>query len=318
MKLTDRKKILLVAALSIVFILLFIVIGLSSSNYKYLLSRRIPKVLAILITGIAIAISSTVFQTITNNRILTPSVLGLDSLYILIQTLAIFVLGSTSKLIVNKNLNFLFTVSFMILFSRILFKILFSKGEGNLMGLLLIGMIMGTLFQSLSSFMHMVIDPNEFLHVQDKMFASFNNINTNILTISIIIITTIIVYLFKRDKELDVLALGRDHAINLGVDYDSFMHKSLLLVSILVSISTALVGPITFLGLLVVNLSREMLKTFEHRYLLITSSLVSILALVGGQFLIERLLNFSTPISVIINFLGGIYFISLLLKEGEA
>jgi len=315
---SDKKKIILATILSGFFILLFLVIGLNSSNYKYLLSKRLPKVLAIIITGVSIAISSTIFQTITNNRILTPSVLGLDSLYILIQTLVIFVFGSTSKLIVNRNINFLFTVLIMILFSKILFKTLFNKEKNNILNLLLIGLILRTLFQSLSSFMQMIIDPNEFLHVQDKMFASFNNINTNILLLSTVIITLIVIYIFQYVKELDILLLGRDHAINLGIDYEHFVHKSLLIVSILVSISTALVGPITFLGLLVVNLSRELLNTFEHKYLIITSSLVSILALIGGQLLVERVFNFSTPISVIINFVGGVYFINLLLKESES
>ena len=315
---SDKKKIILATILSGFFILLFLVIGLNSSNYKYLLSKRLPKVLAIIITGVSIAISSTIFQTITNNRILTPSVLGLDSLYILIQTLVIFVFGSTSKLIVNRNINFLFTVLIMILFSKILFKTLFNKEKNNILNLLLIGLILRTLFQSLSSFMQMIIDPNELLHVQDKMFASFNNINTNILLLSTVIITLIVIYIFQYVKELDILLLGRDHAINLGIDYEHFVHKSLLIVSILVSISTALVGPITFLGLLVVNLSRELLNTFEHKYLIITSSLVSILALIGGQLLVERVFNFSTPISVIINFVGGVYFINLLLKESES
>ncbi len=315
---SDKKKIILATILSGFFILLFLVIGLNSSNYKYLLSKRLPKVLAIIITGVSIAISSTIFQTITNNRILTPSGLGLDSLYILIQTLVIFVFGSTSKLIVNRNINFLFTVLIMILFSKILFKTLFNKEKNNILNLLLIGLILRTLFQSLSSFMQMIIDPNEFLHVQDKMFASFNNINTNILLLSTVIITLIVIYIFQYVKELDILLLGRDHAINLGIDYEHFVHKSLLIVSILVSISTALVGPITFLGLLVVNLSRELLNTFKHKYLIITSSLVSILALIGGQLLVERVFDFSTPISVIINFVGGVYFINLLLKESES
>ena len=315
---SDKKKIILATILSGFFILLFLVIGLNSSNYKYLLSKRLPKVLAIIITGVSIAISSTIFQTITNNRILTPSVLGLDSLYILIQTLVIFVFGSTSKLIVNRNINFLFTVLIMILFSKILFKTLFNKEKNNILNLLLIGLILRTLFQSLSSFMQMIIDPNELLHVQDKMFASFNNINTNILLLSTVIITLIVIYIFQYVKELDILLLGRDHAINLGIDYEHFVHKSLLIVSILVSISTALVGPITFLGLLVVNLSRELLNTFKHKYLIITSSLVSILALIGGQLLVERVFDFSTPISVIINFVGGVYFINLLLKESES
>src|SRR5699024_10950906 len=201
-------------------------------------------ILAIIITGVSIAISSTIFQTITNNRILTPSVLGLDSLYILIQTLVIFILGSTSKLIINKNINFLFTVLIMILFSRILFKTLFDKEKNNILNLILIGLILGTLFQSFSSFMQMMIDPNEFLHIQDKMFASFNNINTNILLLSTAIVIGVAIYSYRYIKVLDVLSLGRDNAINLGVEHDKVQKNMLFIVSILISISTALVGPI--------------------------------------------------------------------------
>lgn len=184
--------------------------------------------------------------------------------------------------------------------------------------LLLIGMVFGTLFQSLSSFMQMMIDPNEFLHVQDRMFASFNNINTNILWISTILIAGIAVYASRFINILDVISLGREDAINLGVDYDWTVRRLLLIVSILVSISTALVGPITFLGLLVVNLAREFTRRYEHKYLMVTSSLLGIIALVGGQLVVERIFNFGTPISVIINFIGGIYFIKLLLKENVA
>ena len=163
--------------------------------------------------------------------------------------------------------------------------------------------------------MQMMIDPNEFLHIQDSMFASFNSINTEILALSIILIIAIAIYSFKYLKIWDVLSLGRDNAINLGIEYDSIVQKMLIMVVILISISTALVGPITFLGLLVVNLAREFLKTYEHKYLIIGSTLLSIVALVGGQLLIERVFNFGTPISVIINFVGGVYFIYLLLKE---
>lgn len=183
------------------------------------------------------------------------------------------------------------------------------------MNLLLVGLILGTLFQSVSAFMQMMIDPNEFLHIQDKMFASFNNINTNILLLSIAILMAIGLYSYRYLKILDVLSLGREHSINLGVNHDKTTKSMLLIISILVSVSTALVGPITFLGLLVVNLSREFLKTYKHKYLIIGSILISVLALVGGQLLTERVFNFSTPISVIINFVGGFYFIYLLLKE---
>lgn len=312
---TDKKKIKILIVISLILVFLFVFWGLKSTNWKYFLSTRLPKVLAIVITGASISISTLIFQTISNNRILTPSTLGLDSLYLLIQSAIVFILGSSSVFIVNKNLNFVLSVVLMMVFSRLLFKNLFKKESNNIMMLLLIGMIFGTLFKSLTSFFQMMIDPNEFLHIQDKMFASFNNINTDILTISIVVIVLAILYLAKHFKALDVSSLGRDNAISLGVDYEKLIKRMLLIVSILVSVSTALVGPITFLGLLVVNLAREFLNTFEHRYLAVASTLLSLVFLLGGQLLLERVFNFATPISVIINLVGGVYFIHLLLKE---
>jgi len=92
----------------------------------------------------------------------------------------------------------------------------------------------------------------------------------------------------------------------------------MVIVAVLTSISTALAGPVTFLGLLVANLSYEYLKTYRHRELILGAILISIIALVGGQWIVERVFAFSTTLSVIINFIGGIYFIYLLLKENRS
>ncbi len=311
----NKKIILLLIIVIAISSLIFIFQGVTQKNIEYLLSRRLPKVLAIIITAITIALSTTIFQTISNNIILTPSIMGLDSLYLFVQTLIIYIFSSSSILVINKNINFFVNVLIMLIFSLILYNLIFSKINKDIMMLLLVGMILGTLFQSISSFMQMMIDPNEFAHLQGKMYASFNNINTNILLISSFIVVSIFIYLFKINKTLDCLALGRDMAITLGVDYEKETKKLLLLVSVLISISTALVGPITFLGILVVNLARSVMTGYEHRKLIIISSLISVVFLIVGQTILERLLNFSTPISVMINFVGGIYFIYLLLRE---
>lgn len=313
-----KKKIRLLLGVSVVLILLFTITGLNTNSWKYALSRRIPSILAIVLTGGTIAFSSMVFQTVTNNRILTPSILGLDSLYMFIQTFVVFAFGSKNITAVNNNINFIMSVGLMIVFSTVLFKVLFKKESNNIYLLLLVGLIFGTLFQSLSSFMQMLIDPNEFTILQGRMFASFNKANTGILWLSIVVVLIIIVYIYDYMKILDVMSLGREQAINLGIDYDKVAQKMLIVIAVLVSISTALVGPITFLGLLVVNLSREFLKTYKHSYLIIGSVLISVIALVGGQFVIEKLMNFNTTVSVVINLVGGLYFIYLLLKEAKA
>ncbi|APF26391.1 iron chelate uptake ABC transporter family permease subunit [Clostridium botulinum] len=312
-----RRRVVLLGVFSIALIVLFIFTGISKGNYDYVLPRRFLKVLAISLTAGSIAFSSMIFQTITNNRILTPSVLGLDSLYMFIQTFVVFIFGANSMVVMSSNFNFLISISLMVVFSMILYKFLFKREDKNIFFLLLTGLIFGTLFQSLAAFMQTIIDPNAFLVIQDKMFASFNKVNTDVILISIIVILLVIAYIYDYVKVLDVMLLGREQAINLGVSYDKVVKKMLIVVSILVSISTALVGPITFLGLLSVNLTYEFINTYKHKYLIIGSVFISIIALVGGQFIVERFLNFGTTLSVIINFIGGIYFMYLLLKESK-
>ncbi|MEN0658955.1 iron chelate uptake ABC transporter family permease subunit [Caldifermentibacillus hisashii] len=312
-----KTKTWLLAALSVIFICLFLFTDITG-NWEYILERRTYKVAAIILTGVSIALATVVFQTIIQNRILTPSILGLDSLYMLINTFIIFVFGSTRLTSTDKNIQFIVIVAIMILFSGLLYQLLFKRNEQNIYFLLLIGFIIGTFFDSFSSFMQVLIDPNEFQIVQDRMFASFNNINTDVLLLATVLIILTLLLFLRFFKYLDVLALGRDHAINLGVDFDYVVKRLLVIVAILISISTALVGPITFLGLLVSNLAYEFLKTYRHFYLLLGASLISVVALVGGQLVVERIFTFSTTLSVIINFIGGVYFIYLLLKENRS
>ncbi|MDW7614177.1 iron chelate uptake ABC transporter family permease subunit [Peribacillus simplex] len=312
----NKSKIIILAVLAAALTTGYIFWDLGP-NWDYALPRRVIKIIAIIVVGCAIAFSTVIFQTVTNNKILTPSILGLDSMYMLIQTGVIFLFGSTHIMIMNKNLNFLVTLTAMLIFSSLLFKFMFKKNR-NIYFLLLIGIIFGTLFGSMSSFMQVLIDPNEFQMIQNKMFASFNNVNTDLLTLAIILMIAAMIYFMRFLKYLDVMSLGRDQAINLGVDYDFVTKRVLIVVTILISISTALIGPITFLGLLVANVAYQFIKSYQHKHIIPGAMLISVIALVGGQFIVERIFTFSTTLSVIINFVGGVYFIYLLLKENKS
>jgi len=312
-----KKKTIGLFIVATILALLYIFYDLTG-NISYILPRRIIKVVAIILTGGAIAFSTTIFMTITNNRILTPSVMGLDSLYLLTQTVIIFLFGSKSLVMMNSHLNYMLSIGVMMLFSLLLYQFLFKGEQNNIYFLLLIGIILGTFFSSFTSFMQVLIDPNEFMVAQDRMFASINNVNTDLVYLSLGIIGIVIVYFLRFYKYLDVIALGKDQAINLGVPYDYVVKHLLIIVAVLISIATALIGPITFLGLLVVNVAYEFLKTYRHFYIILGSVGISIIALIGGQFIVEKIFTFQTTLSVIINFIGGTYFIYLLLKENKA
>lgn len=312
-----RKKLLLLTLLLLVGTGIFLFHDASSGISAYALSRRIPKVAALILTGFSIASASLIFQTVSENRILTPSVLGLDSLYVFIQTALLFFGGATLQEKSSGSGEFLFSVLLMGLFSVLLLRTVLKKVQGNLYRMLLVGIVLGTLLRSASSYLQAILDPNEFLILQGQLFASFNNINTRVLTLAAGLILLCLFVISRHVQELDVLSLGRDNAVNLGVAYPVLVQRMLLLSAVLIGVSTALVGPITFLGILVTNLARELLKTYRHRILLWGSMLISSAALVLGQFLVEQVFNFNTPISVMINFVGGLYFIFLLIRENR-
>ena len=284
----NSMKLIILLGLSLVFTGLYLFHDLNGS-YDYALPRRGIKVLAMVITGCAIAYATVIFQTITHNRILTPSIMGLDALYLLLQTVLVFFLGSDHITIMNKQVNFVLSVAAMIVFALLLYRFLFNKGSQPIYFLLLIGIIVGTFFSSISTFLQVLIDPNEFSMVQDRMFASFNNVSTDLVWIALVLTTIVILIGWRSTHFLDVLSLGRDQAINLGVPYESIVKKMLVISAVLIAISTALVGPITFFGLIVANLSYQFFKSYRHSILITGAMLMSIVALIGGQWIVERI-----------------------------
>ncbi|MBK5195449.1 MAG: iron chelate uptake ABC transporter family permease subunit, partial [Proteiniphilum sp.] len=241
-------------------------------------------------------------------------IMGFESVYLLLQTVIVYIYGDTTFKVLSSIDNFMLSVASMIGFAFLIYLLIYRKGKNNLYLLLLVGIILGTLFNSLSSFLQLLIDPNDYFIVQGKMFATFNKINNDLLWPSTAVMTVILIAGFRMTRYLDVLALGRDQAINLGLSYNRMVQLFLVIIAIMVSVSTALVGPITFLGLLVTNLTYELFKTHRHSVIIAACCLVTAITLLGGQFVMERLFNLSIPVSAIINLAGGVYFIYLLLR----
>lgn len=310
-----RKKILILAFLTLIMVLVFVFADLKDFD-EYALKNRFLQIAAIVIVAICIAISTVIFQTLCNNKILTPAIIGLDSLYMLLQSALVFSLGSANLSVYRNDINFLITLACMVVFSLGLYKILFSSDKSIYL-IMLLGLIFGTLFSTLSSFFEILIDPDEFMIIQGRMFASFDNVAFDVLALAYIVTLLSFIWIFRYMKFLDPLSLGKDLSINLGINYQKISKHLMIIIAILTSISTALVGPITFLGLLVVNITYELFKTAKHSILLLACILISILALLGGVFFVSRIFDYNTTISVIINFLGGIYFIYLVLKGNK-
>lgn len=322
-----RKKIqpipflIILSLISIVAYLFFWLFTQSYGNISInailkIAQRRSYYLIAMIVSSSLIAFASLSFQTLTQNRILTPSVLGFDSIFNATQTIILFIFGSKSILLSNSYINFSITSFVMIIISFVVYAYLLKKYSKHIAFLLLFGLVISTLLRSSSSFFQILMNPDEFQSLVSLTTVSITNIDTKLILWTLPFMIIIIYLFYRKSSQYDVMALGRDSALSLGLDYDKTQRSTLIYLSSAIAISTALIGPMTFLGLIAVNSARELLKTYKHTQLFITSSLISIVLLVFGQLIIEQI-GFITSVTVLLNLVGGVYLITLILKEGQ-
>lgn len=313
----NRTKLMVLSIAVIIIVTLYLSWNLGT-GWQFAVKLRLKTIMAIIVAGIAVGVSTLVFHTIVNNRVVTPQALGLDKLYELSKTMIIYFFGASTLQSINFVTDYLISLLLMVSFALLLYRFIFQKvAQQNIYFLLLVGLICSTLFDNMITFFQVLLDPDEFQIAAYAGFASFNIVKMETVGLALLTILPILLYSFKHYHRLNVMALGRDHALNLGLDYDRTSRILLILVVLALASATALAGPMMFLGLLVLNITLELFKTHQHYILLPGIILVSILSLVMGQFIVLHVLNFKTTLSVIINFVGGIYFFWILLKENK-
>lgn len=284
-------------------------------NWDFVLALRTKKLLALLLVAYAIGVSTLLFQTLTNNPILTPAVLGFDSLYVFLQTLLVALLGGFGFNQFPLLGKFALELVLMIGGSLLLFRFLLFQGGRDLARMILIGVIFGVFFRSVSSLLQRMIDPEEFAIVQANTFASFNTVNTPMLGVGAVILLVSVFFLWRERFRLDVHLLGREQVINLGIDYTKHTLWILFWIAILVATATAVVGPVSFFGLLVCALSNHFSGSLKHSIRLPMVFLVAAILLVGGQAIFEHLFQMKAVLSVVVECLGGLVFLWLVLNK---
>ena len=312
------QKLVMMALLAVVASAAYMLVEVNFNNERlffYALKLRTPKLIVMIITAFAIGGASLVFQSVINNTIVTPCLLGMNSLYTLIHTAVVFFAGSTSVLANNANASFAVDLVIMGITATVIYGWLFKKTNYNVLYVLLIGTVLTSFFSSIQSTLTRVMDPNEYDNLLSTLVASFSNVNSEIIVFSVVVLGALIFVLRKDLALLDVITLGRQQAVNLGVDYDRTIRRLLLGVTICIAVATAMVGPISFLGLIIANLSRQLLQTFRHGQLILGSAMFGTIVLVAGQLIVEHVFTYSIPVSVFITVGGGIYFLYLLLTR---
>ncbi len=313
----NRLKAMVLITLTILAVIGYLTLNVNPKYVEFAMRLRVPKLLVMLVTAFCIGGASIVFQTLIQNTIVTPCLLGINSLYALIHTAVVFFLGSGSLIARHPQLSFLVDLTIMGAAAILIYGTLFKKMKHQILYVLLAGTVMSTFFSSMQTTLTRIMDPNEYDALLGSLVASFSNVNSSLLAISAVLIGLVIFALRKELKLLDVIALGKNQAMNLGVDVDKTIRRLLLGVTVLIAIATALVGPISFLGLIIANLSRQLFKTYKHTWLIFGSAVLGMIVLVGGQLVVEHGFSYSIPISVLITIGGGLYFLILLFGKGR-
>lgn len=308
------RLIILLALLLVAFSALWMFHALPENGRPFILKLRFTKLAGLIIVGAAVAVATVLFQTVAANRVLTPSIMGFDSLYQLLQTLLVVVLGTTGFVMLPGGLKFIIEVAILCILAGILFGTLLGNGARDIPRTILTGVILGVLFRSANSFLGQILDPDTFATVQSTQYASFNVIDANLVPWAGAICAAAIAAAIYIGPRLDVLALGRTVAVPLGLRYGAMVIGALALVGVLVSVSTALVGPITFFGLIVAGLAHGLAATSRHRILLPIAALIAACILVAGQFTFERFAGLTGTLRIVIEFVGGLFFLYLLFK----
>lgn len=312
-------SLLAIAALAVVVMVLLWgnTFPFGSEKWWRVASMRFSAVAVIATVTFAQAHATVAFQTVTNNRIITPSIMGFESLFVLVQTSIVYFLGSAGLANLGATPQFLLQVAVMVGFAVALYSWLFSGRFGNLHVMLLVGIVIGTGLGAVSTFMQRMLEPSEFDVLRARLFANVGSAKAELLPIAMPVVLIVGGAIWFMGRTLNVMALGPDVANNLGVNHKRATMVLLTFIAILMAVSTALVGPMTFLGFLTAMLAYSLTDTHDHRRILPVAWLLGVVVLGLAYLLLKHVFPMVDAVMIIVELLGGILFLSVVVRRGR-
>lgn len=320
-----KRKYWIILAIVIVLCILFSAgllmyknpIPLGDPRFWTVAKRRAIALVAMAVVAVSQAVATVAFQTVTNNRIITPSIMGFESLYRLIHTSTIFFFGAVGLINAATVPMFIVQIILMVGLSLILYGWLLTGNKANMHVMLLVGIVIGGGLGSLSTFMQRLLTPQDFDVLTARLFGSVNNADPSYYPVAIPLVVVASILVLANSKRLNVLALGKASATNLGVKCRRHTIYTLVLVSILIASSTALVGPMTFLGFLVATLAYQFADTYDHRYIIPMAIMIGFAVMTGAYFIMNHIFYAQGVVSIVIELVGGSMFLFVILRKGR-
>ena len=316
-----KKTRIFLGILSVMVVLLVAAYLLIPSNNSttvsnFIFQLRLLKLLIMVSVSCAIPISTISFQTVVQNRFLTPGVLGIESLFVFIQS-GLYYFESLVGVKVEQSV-IIYSVTIVIQIGLLLLLMNASKGMmlSNFKVLLLLTMAFSMLLRNASTFLQVLMDPNEFDKLQSSLYPSFQKMNAQpmMIGVAISLFVLLMMVFYRLRHQLDALHLGVDGAKMLGINTKRLSNVVIVIVIIMTSLSTILVGPLQFLGFMIANLTYQLTKEYKHGVLWLFSAVLGLVIVLTAQLIVERIFLLTIPISVFIEGIGGVLYLILLVK----
>ncbi|EHA1126160.1 vitamin B12 ABC transporter permease BtuC [Vibrio cidicii] len=316
-----QKTLILVALLLLLLSAIYLMVGevflspfssLSSFELKLLVDLRLPRLIAALAIGAALAVSGATLQVLLGNVLAEPGVLGISGGASLAMVIAMFFLPTMPTPSVFMISAILGALVFTLLLVGMARAMLLSTSR-----MLLVGVALGILSGAAVTWAFYFSDDLSLRQLMYWLMGSIGGASWHHHLVTLVLLP-VLLWLCLQGKVLDKLMLGETHAAQLGLDVHKIRWQLILAVSVLIGCAVALGGIISFVGLVVPHLLRLAFGS-ENRFLLPLSALAGAALLVFSDIGARTLLDSAElPLGVLTTTIGAPVFIWMLLRSQDA
>ena len=281
--------------------------GQESQVYQIIIQIRLPRILAAVFAGAALAVSGAAYQSMFINPLVSPGLLGV---------LAGASFGSAFGMLLGKSLLMAQICAFIFGSLAVIFALMLTglfKGSRLIM-LLLGGIISSSFFTALISIIKYLADPqNELPAIVNLLLGGFSNVTGPTVMAIVPFMLAGILAISILSGYLNILSMGDDEANALGVRVNLIRNAMIALTTLICSLTVALGGIISWVGLMIPHIAR-MLVGPDNRKLIPASGLLGAIYLVLVDDLCRSATNSEIPIGIVTALIGVPFFVLILWK----
>ena len=274
------------------------------------LNHRLPRILLAMLVGCCLATAGASYQGVFQNPMAAPDILGASTGAAFGAALAILLDASSSMIMVSAFAFSMGTVMLVIYVGNR------AKGK-RVLGLILAGIMIGSLVSSGTSFIKLVADPDDQLPaITYWLMGSLNGTEPADVWFALVPMCIGLIPLFLLRWRVNILTLGDDEAQTMGVNAKRLRVVVILCATLITAASVAVSGVIGWVGLVIPHLARRLVGN-NYKYLMPASMLFGAIFLLLVDDVSRNLFATEIPIGILTSFIGAPFFIYLITRDGE-